>query len=125
MNKRKEFYNPELETTENYDEVWKLEVIKVKDESDLVVMNHYWQDKDGELWGDFNNPMENVKRGLDAYRKRKGYMTPDEIRNLRNQLNMLVKEFAYFVNKNNADDLVKELGFGEVVDLNKEGKDDD
>jgi transcriptional regulator with XRE-family HTH domain len=94
MNKIKEFYNPELETTENYAEVWKPEVIKVKDESDLVVMNHYWQDKDGELWGDFNNPMENVKRGFDAYRKRKGYMTPDEIRNLRNQLNMSVREFA-------------------------------
>ena len=125
MNKRKEFYNPELGTIENYDEVWKLEVIKVKDESDLVVMNHYWQDKDGELWGDFNNPMENVKRGFDAYRKRKGYMTPDEIRNLRNQLNMSVKEFAYFVDKTNADSLVKELGFGEVVDLNKEGKTDD
>ncbi|NRO04897.1 helix-turn-helix domain-containing protein [Lactobacillus helveticus] len=94
MNKIKKFYNPELETTENYAEVWKPEVIKVKDESDLVVMNHYWQDKDGELWGDFNNPMENVKRGFDAYRKRKGYMTPDEIRNLRNQLNMSVREFA-------------------------------
>lgn len=125
MNKRKEFYNPELETTENYDEVWKLEAIKVKDESDLVVMNHYWQDKDGELWGDFNNPIENVKRGFDAYRKRKGYMTPDGIRSLRNQLNMSVKEFAYFVDKTNADSLVKELGFGEVVDLNKEGKTDD
>lgn len=94
MNKIKEFYNPELETTENYAEVWKPEVIKVKDESGLVVMNHYWQDKDGELWGDFNNPMENVKRGFDAYRKRKGYMTPDEIRNLRNKLNMSVREFA-------------------------------
>lgn len=94
MNKIKKFYNPELETTENYVEVWKPEVIKVKDESDLVVMNHYWQDKDGELWGDFNNPMENVERGFDAYRKRKGYMTPDEIRNLRHQLNMSVREFA-------------------------------
>ena len=94
MNRTKELYNPELETTENYAEVWKPEVIKVKDESDLVVMNHYWQDKDGELWVDFNNPMENVKRGFDAYRKRKGYMTPDEIRNLRNQLNMSVREFA-------------------------------
>ena len=125
MNKIKEFYNPELETTENYAEVWKPEVIKVKDESDLVVMNHYWQDKDGELWGDFNNPMENVKRGFDAYRKRKGYMTPDEIRNLRNQLNMSVKEFAYFTDKAKADDLVKALDFSEVVDLNKEGKADD
>ena len=94
MNKIKEFYNPELETTEDYTEVWKPEVIKVKDESNLVVMNHYWQDKDGKLWGDFNDPMENVKRGFDAYRKRKGYMTPNEIRNLRNQLNMSVREFA-------------------------------
>jgi len=34
-------------------------------------------------------------------------------------------EFAYFVDKTEADDLVKTLGFGEVVDLNKEGKDDD
>lgn len=42
MTKIKAFYNPELETTENYVEVWKPEVIKVKDESDLVVMNHYW-----------------------------------------------------------------------------------
>ena len=94
MTKIKAFYNPELETTENYVEVWKPEVIKVKDESDLVVMNHYWLDKDGKLWGDFNNPMENVQRGFDAYRKRKGYMTPDEIRKLRHQINMSVRDFA-------------------------------
>lgn len=30
-------------------------------------------------------------------------------------------EFAYFTDKTKADDLVKALGFGEVVDLNKEG----
>lgn len=29
-------------------------------------------------------------------------------------------EFDYFTNKDEADDLVKTLGFGEVVDLNKE-----
>lgn len=34
-------------------------------------------------------------------------------------------EFAYFTDKTKADDLVKTLGFGEVVDLNKEGKVDD
>lgn len=34
-------------------------------------------------------------------------------------------EFDYFTNKAEADDLVKTLGFGEVVDLNKEGKADD
>ncbi|MFT8425283.1 MAG: helix-turn-helix domain-containing protein [Liquorilactobacillus sp.] len=94
MKKIKKFYNPELETTENYTEVWKPEVIEVKDEADLLVLNHYWQDKHGDLWGDFDDPMENVRRGFDAYRKRKGYMTPDDIRNLRNQLNMSVRDFA-------------------------------
>jgi len=34
-------------------------------------------------------------------------------------------EFAYFIDKTNADDLVKTLGFGEVVDLNKEVDADD
>lgn len=34
-------------------------------------------------------------------------------------------EFAYFTNKTKADDLVKTLGFGEVVDLNKEVDADD
>ena len=34
-------------------------------------------------------------------------------------------ELAYFTVKNAADDMVETLGFGEVVDLNKEGKDDD
>ncbi|OAX75716.1 transcriptional regulator [Lactiplantibacillus plantarum] len=94
MEKIKKFYNPELETTDTYTEVWKTEAIKVKDESDLLVMNHYWRDKDGALWGDFNDPMENVRRSFDVYRERKGYMTPDEIRDLRNQLNMSVREFA-------------------------------
>lgn len=60
MKKSKKLYNPELETTENYNEIWEPEVIKVKDESDLLVMNHYWQDKNGELWGDFNDPMEKM-----------------------------------------------------------------
>ncbi|KRL41510.1 helix-turn-helix domain-containing protein [Liquorilactobacillus nagelii] len=94
MKKSKKLYNPELETTENYNEIWKPEVIKVKDESDLLVMNHYWQDKNGELWGDFNDPMENVRRGFNAYRKRKGYMTPENIRKLREKLNLSVREFA-------------------------------
>ena len=34
-------------------------------------------------------------------------------------------ELAYFTNKDKADDMVETLGFGEVVDLNKEGKVDD
>lgn len=43
-------------------------------------------------------------------------LTPDKIIN---------DELAYFNDKNEADDMVKTLGFGEVVDLNKEGKADD
>jgi len=34
-------------------------------------------------------------------------------------------DLAYFTVKTEADDMVKTLGFGEVVDLNKEGKADD
>ena len=34
-------------------------------------------------------------------------------------------EFDYFTDKAKADDLVKTLGFGEVVDLTKEGKADE
>lgn len=34
-------------------------------------------------------------------------------------------ELAYFTNKDKADDMVETLGFGEVVDLNKEGIADD
>lgn len=94
MIKKKEFYNPELETTELYTEIWEPELIEVRDISDLLVVNHYWQDAEGELWGDFNDPMENVRNGFDAYRKRKGYMMPNEIQNLRNKLGMTVREFA-------------------------------
>lgn len=94
MIKKKEFYNPELGIKELYTEVWKPEVIKVKDVTDLLVMNHYWRDASGELWGDFDDPMENVRRSFDAYRERKGYMTPNDIRHLRNQLDMSVRAFA-------------------------------
>ena len=39
--------------------------------------------------------------------------------------NIIDDELAYFTDKTEADDLVKTLGFGEVVDLNKEDKADD
>lgn len=94
MAKKEKFYNPELETTELYTEVWKPELITVKDATDLLVINHYWQDSDDELWGDFNDPMENIKRGFAAYRERKGYMKPNEIKKLRHQLGMTVRKFA-------------------------------
>lgn len=91
---KKKFYNEELDTTDLYTEVWLLETVRVKDVDDLLVENHYWRDSEGELWSDFNNPMENVKRSFDAYRKRKGYMTPHEIRTLRENLGLSVREFA-------------------------------
>ncbi len=94
MSKQKLFKNPESETEEWYTEVWKNELIQVKDKTDILVRNHYWQDAEGELWGDFNNPMENVRAGFTAYRKKKGYMTPDEIRTLRNNLDLSVRDFA-------------------------------
>ena len=58
---KKEFYNPEKEITEEYTEKWIIEKSRVKEVNDLLVTHHYWMDSDGELWGDFDNPMENVK----------------------------------------------------------------
>ncbi|WP_267202261.1 helix-turn-helix domain-containing protein [Limosilactobacillus kribbianus] len=87
-------YNPELETTELYEEKWLPEKIDIKDEKDVLVVNHYWQDPRGELWGNFKDPMENVQRGFDAYRVRKGYLFPIEIRQLRQALGLPVRKFA-------------------------------
>ena len=91
---KKTFYNPETETTEQYSEVWKLELVKVRNKDDLVVRNHYWRDSDGELWVDFDHPMENVYRAFAAYRAAEGYMSPNEIRDLRGKLKMSVRKFA-------------------------------
>lgn len=91
---QRKFYNPELDTTERYTEVWKIELVQVRDESNLMVRNHYWKDSDGELWVDFNNPMENVTRSFAAYRSKKGYMTPEDIRKLRHKLGLTVRQFA-------------------------------
>lgn len=94
MTRKKEFYNPELETTEVYTEVWQLEIVKVRDIDDLIVRNHYWKDAAGELWGDFDDPMENVRNSFNAYRERQGYLKPDEIRALRQNLGLSVRQFA-------------------------------
>ncbi|ETA74458.1 helix-turn-helix domain-containing protein [Ligilactobacillus equi] len=94
QNKKKVFYNPEYEKEDEYTEVWKLELVSVKDVDDLLVYNHYWKDSDGELWGDFDNPMENVKRAIVAYRERKDYMSSKAIKNLRKSMNMTVREFS-------------------------------
>lgn len=94
MTRKKEFYNPELETTEVYTEVWQSEIVKVRDIDDLIVRNHYWKDAAGELWGDFDDPMENVRNSFNAYRERQGYLKPDEIRALRQNLGLSVRQFA-------------------------------
>lgn len=94
MARQKRFYNPELETTELYTEVWQPELVKVRDVTDLLVISHYWRDSTGELWGDFEDPMENVKNGLTAYRKRQQYLQPAEILQIRNSLGMTVQDFA-------------------------------
>ncbi len=95
MNKiKKKFYNPEKDLTEMYTEEFIIEKCKVKDIDDLIVNHHYWRDSNDELWADFDNPMENVKSDFNAYRNRKRFMSPKNIKQLRNQLNLTVREFA-------------------------------
>lgn len=91
---KKQFFNPERNSIDIYEEVWIVEKINVKDEKNLLVKNHYWRDKFGELWADFDNPMENVYRGFDAYRTRKGFLFPKQIKEIRNSVDMTVREFA-------------------------------
>lgn len=93
MSTKKRFYNPELNIYANYTEEWLPEKVTVKDE-ELLVVNHYWRDKNGELWGDFDNPMENVYRSFAVYRKRKGYLSPAEIKKAQKKLGFTVREFA-------------------------------
>lgn len=90
---KKTFYNSELNKTDSYEEVWIKEKVTVKDEQ-LIVKDHYWKDSTGELWGDFDHPMENVYRSFDAYRKAKNYLTPDQIRKVREKLGFSVRKFS-------------------------------
>lgn len=91
---KKVFYNEELNTTAEYLEVWQYEIMKVKDVADLLVRNHYWQDEQGELWLDFDDPNENFRHAFDAYRKRKGFMLPTDLRTLRKKLQLSLREFS-------------------------------
>ncbi|GBG04428.1 helix-turn-helix domain-containing protein [Lactobacillus rodentium] len=91
---KKRFYNPELNSYDVYEEVWISERVNVKDEKGLLVKNHYWKDSSGELWADFDNPMENVYESFKAYRKKKSFLTPNQIKGIRNDLNLSVREFA-------------------------------
>lgn len=94
MSKKKKLYNPELNRYDVYTEVWQKEKIDIKDEKGLSVLNHYWKDSEGELWGDFDNPMENVHRGFNEYRKKKNYLMPEEIKKIREDLGLSVRKFA-------------------------------
>ncbi|RVU70150.1 MULTISPECIES: helix-turn-helix domain-containing protein [Lactobacillus] len=87
-------FNPELDRFDIYADVWIPKTVTVKDEKDLIVINHYWRDVKGKLWGDFKYPMENVHCSFDAYRNRKGYVTPAKIKKLRQQLHLFIREFA-------------------------------
>ncbi|PTM22155.1 transcriptional regulator [Lactobacillus sp. PFC-70] len=92
--KKRTFYNPETETKEEYTEVWKTESVSVKDIKDLLVTNHYWEDREGELWLDFEDPNENFRAAFNAYRRRKGYMEPQQIKDLRKRLGLDLRRFA-------------------------------
>lgn len=94
MANKKRFYNYEKDTTETYVEVKKMEVVTVRNVTDLLVEHRYWKDSNGELWGDFDNPMENVYADFHAYRKKVGYMEPSEIKQLRKKLNLSTRSFA-------------------------------
>lgn len=39
---KKKLFNPELDRYDIYTEVWIPEKMTVKDEKDLIVVNHYW-----------------------------------------------------------------------------------
>ena len=93
MSKKKTLYNPELNEYDVYTEVWQQETVDIKGEK-ISVLNHYWKDSKGELWGDFDNPMENIYRGFDEYRKQQGYLSPMEIKNIRKELQLSVRQFA-------------------------------
>lgn len=92
-----ELYNPELDRTDKYEEVYLWENVLVRDE-EIPLLNHYWRDKDGELWGDFKNPMENVKRSFNAYRKLKKDLTPSMIKSRRMELNISVEDISRALN---------------------------
>ena len=93
----KRFYNDELETTELYTEAWRLEKTQVKDISDLLVWHRYWIDADGELWSDFADPMENPKADFEAYRARKNYLKPEQIKQFRQNAGLTVRALSFYL----------------------------
>ncbi|MFU1799389.1 helix-turn-helix domain-containing protein [Lactiplantibacillus pentosus] len=94
---KKFYYNDELETTALYTETWRLEKTQVKDISDLLVWHHYWIDSDGELWSDFDDPMENPKADFEAYRTKENYLKPEQIKQFRQNTGLTVQALASYV----------------------------
>jgi len=94
MARQSVFYNPEKDLSENYTEEFRVETVTVKDVTNLRVEHHYWRDADGDLWGDFDNPMENVHRDFEAYRKEKNFLSPAEIHRIREKMGLTVRQFA-------------------------------
>lgn len=83
MTKTRLIYNPILDNTERYTEIWETELVTARGVKDLPVKNHYWkQNSNGELWLDFDNPDENFYAFATAFRKEMNYMTPGEIQQL-------------------------------------------
>jgi len=87
-------FNPETNRREIFTEVTQTEKVSVKNLSGLTVQHHYWRDSTGELWVDFDHPLENVQADFAAYRKQLGLMSPQEIRELRSSLGLTVREFS-------------------------------
>ncbi|KRN02939.1 hypothetical protein FD13_GL001255 [Levilactobacillus senmaizukei DSM 21775 = NBRC 103853] len=85
-------------TTKNRREVFtdvtQTEKVSVKHLNDLIVQHHYLRDSTGELWVDFDHPLENVQADFAAYRQRLGLMSPQEIYELRSSLGPTVREFS-------------------------------
>lgn len=74
------------------------EVVPVSDITDLRVTHHYWKDSEGELWGDFEDPMKNLRTDFAVYLARKHYISPTQITLIRATLNKSVGQLAEMLN---------------------------
>lgn len=85
--------NPFTDTHDNYQIVYKIEKLKVRG-GEVEFKARYLQDSNGELWGDFKHPMENVYRAFDAYRRKMNLFSPNEICKLQKDLALSDQELA-------------------------------
>lgn len=92
----RKLYNPELDRSGIYTERYITEKVKVRNLT-VTVTNHYWQDQDGHLWTDFNDPMENLRKAFSAYLIRKGWLTPYQIRSIQRKLHLSDQDFSSYV----------------------------